>query len=78
MGDAKRRGTREQRIVQSIAREAAEKARKKAEAEAWWASLTPEQREEEIKALRERENRLTEGRKVMAALYGLAASAGKF
>lgn len=78
MGEAKRRGSREERITQSIEREATEEARKKAEAEAWWANLTEEQREEEIRTMRKRKARLAEGQKVMSAVYGLAASAGRF
>ncbi len=78
MGEAKRRGSREERITQSIEREATEEARKKAESEEWWASLTEEQREEEIRTMRKRKARLVEGRKVMAAVHGLAASVGKF
>lgn len=72
MGDAKRRGTREQRIAQSIEREATEKARKKAKHDAWWASLTEEQREAEIKAMREREDRLAKGRQTMAVMHAIA------
>lgn len=47
MGEAKRRGTREERIVQSRERAAAEKERKHAEAQAWWDGLTDEQKAEE-------------------------------
>lgn len=71
MGEAKRRGTREQRIVQSRERAAAEKESKRAEAQAWWDSLTDEQKAEEKEKLRKGEN----ARLMLMQLMGIAGTA---
>jgi len=60
MGDAKNRGTREQRVAQAIERKKAENEKNRAAAQAWWEGLTEEQREEEKKKAKEkRDARLT-------------------
>jgi hypothetical protein len=44
MGEAARRGTRDERIAQAQERERAAKEARAAEARAWWESLTEEER----------------------------------
>lgn len=44
MGEAKRRGTREQRMAQSIERQRVQNERRRQEARDWWESLTPEEK----------------------------------
>lgn len=68
MGEAKRRGTYEQRIDQSKARAAAEKERKRAEAQAWWDGLTDEQKEAEKEKLKKGHNTML----TMMSLAGMA------
>ena len=48
MGQAKLRGTFEQRKIQAIERKQAEVIASQQELEDWWASLTDEQKAEEI------------------------------
>lgn len=69
MGEAKRRGTYEQRVKQSLARAVAEKERKRAAAQAWWDSLTDEQKAaEQEKVKKGKDSMLT-----LLALAGMAA-----
>lgn len=68
MGEAKRRGTYEQRVKQSLARAVAEKERKRAEAQAWWDSLTDEQKAAEQEKMKKGHNTML----TMLSLAGLA------
>lgn len=68
MGEAKRRGTYEQRIDQSKARAIAEKERKRAAAQAWWDGLTDEQKKAE-------QEKVKKGKDSMLALLALAGMA---
>lgn len=70
MGEAKRRGTYEQRVTQSRERAAAEKERKRAEAQAWWDSLTDEQKAAEKEKLKKGEN----ARLLLLQLMGIAGT----
>jgi hypothetical protein len=67
MGEAKRRGTYEQRVAQSRERAAAEKERKRAEAQAWWDGLTDEQKAAE-------KEKLKKGKETLLTLLGMAAT----
>jgi hypothetical protein len=59
MGDAKRRGPYEKRVQQSIARTAIEKEKRRADAQAWWDSLSDtEKMSEKEKAKEKRDARL--------------------
>lgn len=66
MGEAKRRGTREQRIEQRIRMGKAWDAAVKAAEDARWEALTPEQRQEELKAKRQRKERTAKFHQMMA------------
>ena len=55
MGQAKRRGTFEERRQQSIDRAEAERLERQRKAQEWWDSLTPEQQEAERKKRRKRD-----------------------
>ena len=64
MGQARKRGSYEERVQQSLARtvreqeEAAKRKRlKREEDQRWWDSLTPEQQEKELAAYRARKKR---------------------
>jgi len=77
MGQAKNRGTREQRIAQSVERQRLEaeeveraKERRRQEAREWWASLTPEQQAAE----RRKERKRQDSRMVLAAMMAMAES----
>jgi Spy/CpxP family protein refolding chaperone len=48
MGQAKRRGTREERVAQSIERQAAEKEARIQRDKEMWAAMTPEQRAQHL------------------------------
>jgi hypothetical protein len=74
MGDANRRGTREDRIVQIIARKALAEEAKKEEARQWWAGLTDEEKEAQRKKWREDDKRKTNARMTLAVMMGIAAS----
>jgi hypothetical protein len=52
MGEAKRRGTYEQRVEQSRTRAIAREQKARDEAQAWWDSLTDEQKEAEKEKVR--------------------------
>ncbi len=70
MGQAKRRGNREERIAQSIERKAQEEAERQRRHQEWWDSLTPEQQEAWLKN-RER------GRRAMR-LFGAMSLLGDY
>ena len=55
MGQAKRRGTFEERRQQSINRTEAERMERQRQAQEWWDSLTPEQQDAEREKRRKRE-----------------------
>lgn len=67
MGEARRRGTYEQRVSQSAARAAVEKERKRAKAQAWWDGLTDEQKAAE-------KEKMKKGKESLLALLGMAAT----
>lgn len=56
MGQAKKRGTFEERRQQSIDRAEAERMERQRKAQEWWDSLTPEQQEAEREKRRKRES----------------------
>ena len=56
MGQARRRGTFEERRQQAIDRAKAEKQERQRKAKEWWDSLTPEQQESELEKRRKRES----------------------
>lgn len=66
MGEAKRRGTYEQRVAQSRDRAAEKKERERAKAQAWWDSLTDEQKADE-------KEKLKKGKESLLTLLGMAA-----
>lgn len=68
MGEARRRGSYEQRKEQSIARSAAEKEKKRLEAQAAWDALTDEEKE----AKRKKEKK---GSVALGIALGMAAAA---
>jgi hypothetical protein len=55
MGQAKRRGTFEERLQQSIDRNEAERLERQRKTQEWWDSLTPEQKDAEREKRRKRE-----------------------
>jgi hypothetical protein len=73
MGQAKRRGTFEERRQQSIDRTEAERMERKRQAQEWGDSLTPEQQEAEREKSRKRErDAATAGMWMMPLMsYGL-------
>jgi hypothetical protein len=71
MGRARERGTREERIAQSIDRDRADKAARAAAEQARWDALTTEQQEAEVAERRRRK----ESRKTMLALTAMVAAA---
>lgn len=73
MGEARRRGTREERAAAAVACEAERhKASQEAE-EARWAALTPEQRREELEARRRGEASRLRLHSMLAMAMGLNA-----
>jgi hypothetical protein len=56
MGQAKQRGTFEERRQQSIDRAEAERMERQRKAQEWWDSLTPEQQEAEREKRRKRQS----------------------
>ncbi len=72
MGAARERGTREQRVEQSIARTAAAKAARVAAEQARWDALTPEQQQAEV-AERRRSREAVRKLHMMTALVASGA-----
>ena len=70
MGQAKKRGTYEQRVTQSVERTEAEKAERAIRELERWNTLTPEQQHEEVVRHRQREER----RQRLATLLGAVPS----
>jgi hypothetical protein len=52
MGQAKKRGTKEERIAQSIARKEAEDSERRRKVAEWWQSLSPEEQEAQINKMK--------------------------
>lgn len=67
MGEAKKRGTFEQRRTESVNKKAELKAQKEQEAVDWWASLSPEEQSAELEA---REKRIQYKRKIGMIMGG--------
>lgn len=68
MGEAKRRGTRDERTAQSIQAARAKEIAEREEAQRWWASLTDEERELEL----ERKRHRAESHSKVMRLFGIA------
>lgn len=76
MGRAKERGTREERIAQSIANKAAEIERKKVEAKAWWDSLTKDEKEAQREKWAKQDKASAQARAIMALAIGMGSKSG--
>jgi hypothetical protein len=76
MGDAKRLGSREEQISQSVAATRARQAAEVAEAEAWWAGLTEAEQAADLATLRERKAAQTRAARLLA--MGMTLGQGGF
>lgn len=73
MGQAKNRGTREQRIVQSIESEQLKKAEAKREVREWWESLTEEEQQAGLEKYRKDKLSREDKHRMISVLAGLEA-----